>query len=155
MSIVGFCPYLHSVLIREYSLIDPRFPLLLITIKNMIKILRINNISDDRNHSFLNSFSWSLLLIAFLQDIVQPPVLPKILSNSEIFITKAFFGYNKIEKEEEEKNLEKNSDNKFEKVNKLKNFESFINNMELYDVQIPLGLGNAKKRKENYIIQKN
>ena len=150
MSIVGFCPYLHSVLIREYSLIDPRFPLLLITIKNMIKILRINNISDDRNHSFLNSFSWSLLLIAFLQDIVQPPVLPKILSNSEIFITKAFFGYNKIEKEEEEKNIEKNSDNKFEKVNKLKNFESFINNMELYDVQIPLGLGNAKKRKENY-----
>ena len=28
MSIVGYCPYLHSVLIREYSLIDPRFPLL-------------------------------------------------------------------------------------------------------------------------------
>jgi len=150
MSIVGFCPYLHSVLIREYSLIDPRFPLLLIAIKHLIKILRINNISDDRNHSFLNSFSWSLLLIAFLQDIVQPPVLPKILSNSEIFITKAFYGYNKVEKEEEEKNIEKNSDNKFEKVNKLKNFESFINNMELYDVQIPLGLGNTEIRKQNY-----
>ena len=150
MSIVGFCPYLHSVLIREYSLIDPRFPLLLIAIKHMIKTLRINNVSDDRNHSFLNSFSWSLLLIAFLQDIVQPPVLPKILSNSEIFITKAFFGYNKVEKEEEEKNIEKNSDNKFEKVNKLKNFESFINNMELYDVQIPLGLGNAEIRKQIY-----
>ena len=150
MSIVGFCPYLHSLLIREYSLIDPRFPLLLITIKHMIKLLKINNVSDDRNHSFLNSFSWSLLLIAFLQDIVQPPVLPKILSDSEIFITKAFFGYNKVEKEEEEKIIEKNNDSKFEKVNKIKNFESFINNMELYDVHIPLGLGNAKVRKQNY-----
>ena len=150
MSIVGFCPYLHSVLIREYSLIDPRFPLLLIAIKHLIKFLRINNISDDRNHSFLNSFSWSLLLIGFLQDIVQPPVLPKILSNSEIFMTKAFFGNNKIEKEEEEKNSEKNSENKFEKVNKLKNFESFINNIQINDVQIPLGLGDVKIRKEKY-----
>ena len=146
ISIVGFCPYLHSVLIREYSLIDPRFPLLLVSIKHLIKFLRINNISDDRNHSFLNSFSWSLLLIGFLQDIVQPPVLPKILSNSEIFMTKAFYGNNKIDKEEEEKN----SENKFEKVTKLKNFESFINNIQIKDVEIPLGLGNAQNRKDKY-----
>ena len=154
ISIVGFCPYLHSVLIREYSLIDPRFPLLLITIKHLIKILKINNVSEDKNHSFLNSFSWSLILIAFLQDIIQPPVLPKILSNSEIFITQCFFGNNKIEKDEEEKtfdkNLEKGNDNKFEKVLKLKNFESFINNMEIKDVEIPLGLGDINYRKEIY-----
>ena len=150
ISIVGFCPYLHSLLIREYSLIDPRFPLLLISIKHLIKYLRINNISDDRNHCFLNSFSWSLLLIGFLQDIVQPPVLPKILSNSKSFITKAFFGNNKIEKEEEEKNSEKNSENKFEKVLKLKNFESFINNIQINDVEIPQGLGDANIRKDLY-----
>ena len=150
ISIVGFCPYLHSVLIREYSLIDPRFPLLLISIKHIIKFLKINNISEDKNHSFLNSFSWSLLLIAFLQDIVQPPVLPKILSNSEVFIAQGFFGNNKIEKEEEEKILEKINDNKFEKISKLKNFESFINNMEIKDVEIPIGLGNINYRKEIY-----
>ena len=148
ISIVGYCPYLHSVLIREYSLMDPRFPLLLITIKHLIKFLNINNISEDKNHSFLNSFSWSLLLIGFLQDIVQPPVLPKILSNSEILITQGFFGNNKIEKEEEEKLT--NSDSKFEKVAKLKNFESFINNMELKDVEVPLGLGDANCRKQIY-----
>jgi len=148
ISIVGFCPYLHSVLIREYSLMDPRFPLLLITIKHLIKFLNINNISEDKNHSFLNSFSWSLLLIGFLQDIVQPPVLPKILSNSEILITQGFFGNNKLEKEEEEKLT--NSDSKFEKVAKLKNFESFINNMELKDVEIPIGLGDADYRKQVY-----
>ena len=150
MSIVGFCPYLHSVLIREYSLIDPRFPLLLISIKHMIKFLKINNISEDKNHSFLNSFSWSLLLIAFLQDIVQPPVLPKILSNSGIFITQAFFGNNKIEKEEEEKSQEKNSDNIKMEKSKLKNFESFISNMELKDVEIPTNLGDINYRKELY-----
>ena len=148
ISIVGYCPYLHSVLIREYSLMDPRFPLLLIMIKHLIKFLNINNISEDKNHSFLNSFSWSLLLIGFLQDIVQPPVLPKILSNSEILITQGFFGNNKIEKEEEEKLT--NSDSKFDKVAKLKNFESFINNMELKDVEVPLGLGDANYRKQIY-----
>ena len=106
ISVVGFCPYLHSILIREYSLIDPRFSMLLISIKHIIKILKINNISEDRNHSFLNSFSWSLLLIAFLQDIIQPPILPKILTNSESITIKTFFGNNKLEKEEEE-NCEK------------------------------------------------
>ena len=150
MSIVGFCPYLHSVLIREYSLIDPRFPLLLIAIKHMIKSLKINNISEDKNHSFLNSFSWSLLLISFLQDIVQPPVLPKILSNSEVFILQGFFGNNKIEKEEEEKSQEKNNENiKLEKA-KLKNFESFVSNMELKDVEIPTNLGDINNRKQLY-----
>lgn len=150
ISIVGFSPYFHSVLIREYSLIDPRFPLLLIAIKHMIKLLNINNVSEDKNHSYLNSFSWSLLLIAFLQDIVTPPVIPKILSNSEILTTQSFFGNNKIEKEEEEKNAEKNNiDYKFEKA-KLKNFESFINNMEINDVSIPFGLGNINQRIKNY-----
>ena len=154
ISIVGFSPYLHSVLIREYSLIDPRFPLLLISIKHLIKDLNINNVSEDKNHSFLNSFSWSLLLIAFLQDIVKPPVLPKILSNSEMFTMQGYFGNNKLEKEEEEKNADKNnSDNKFEKVAKIKNFESFVNNMELNDIQIPMGLGDINYRRQNYLKQ--
>ena len=162
ISVVGFCPYLHSILIREYSLIDPRFPMLLISIKHIIKILKINNISEDRNHSFLNSFSWSLLLIAFLQDIIQPPILPKILTNSESITIKTFFGKtnsesitiktffgnNKLEKEEEE-----NCEKKFEKLSRTKNFESFINNMELNDIQIPLGLGDINTRRQNYLRQ--
>ena len=148
ISVVGFCPYLHSILIREYSLIDPRFPMLLISIKHIIKILKINNISEDRNHSFLNSFSWSLLLIAFLQDIIQPPILPKILTNSESITIKTFFGNNKLEKEEEE-----NCEKKFEKLSRTKNFESFINNMELNDIQIPLGLGDINTRRQNYLRQ--
>lgn len=166
ISIVGFCPYLHSCLIREYSLIDPRFPLLIIAIKYIVKVLKINNISEDKNHLFLNSFSWVLLLIAFLQDIVNPPVLPKILTNSEIFNQKAFFGNNKIEKEEEEKSIDKSSSDlnttniKHDKNGaiKNKNFDSFINNMEIEDMQIPSSLGNVNFRIKNYksqITEKN
>ena len=159
ISVVGFCPYLHSTLIREYSLIDPRFPLLVIAVKHMVKILKINNISDDKTHSFLNSFSWVLLLIGFLQDIVKPPVLPKILQNSEILEKKAFFGNNKIEKEEDDdKNSEKSNEKKYEKISKTKNFESFINNMEIENIQLPNNLGDKKTRIKNYqkqIVEKN
>lgn len=102
ISVVGFCPYMHSALIREYSLIDSRFPLLSIAIKHITKTLKINNISDYKTHSFLNCFSWVLLLIGFLQDIVNPPVLPKILQHSKIFEKEVFFGNNKVEKEEED-----------------------------------------------------
>ena len=147
ISIVGFCPYLHSALIREYSLIDPRFPLLVIAIKHIIKILKIKNIVDDKSRSFLNSFSWVLLLIGFLQDIVKPSVLPKILENSEIFEKRVLFGNNKIEKDEDD---DKNYENKYEKISKTKNFESFINNMEIETIQIPKNLGNKVVRFKNY-----
>ena len=158
ISIVGFCPYLHSSLIREYSLIDPRFPLLVISIKYIIKILKINNISDNKTHAFLNSFSWVLLLIGFLQDIVSPPVLPKILENSEIFEKKAYFGNNKIEKEDAEKSDDKCNENKYEKIAKSKNFESFINNIKIDRIKIPKKLGDVNFRINNYknqITQKN
>ena len=155
ISVVGFCPYLHSALIREYSLIDPRFPLLVIAIKHIIKILKINNISDDKTHAYLNSFSWVLLLIGFLQDIIKPPVLPKILQNSEIIKKETFFGNNKVDKDEDN---DKSNENKYEKISKSKNFDSFINNMEREDIKIPKNLGDINIRIKNYknqIIQKN
>ena len=155
ISVVGFCPYLHSALIREYSLIDPRFPLLVIAIKHIIKILKINNISDDKTHAYLNSFSWVLLLIGFLQDIIKPPVLPKILQNSEIIKKETFFGNNKVDKDEDN---DKSNENKYEKISKSKNFDSFINNMEKEDIKIPKNLGDINIRIKNYnnqIIQKN
>ena len=158
ISIVGFCPYLHSALIREYSLIDPRFSLLVISMKYIIKILKINNISDDKAHSFLNSFSWVLLLIAFLQDIISPPVLPKILMNSEIFEKEAYFGNNKVEKEDSDKSDDKCSESKYQKIARSKNFESFINNIKIETIKIPKYLGDINSRINNYekqITKKN
>ena len=81
ISIMGFCPYLHSILFRTYSLIEPRFSLLAITLKKFIEIINIKN-RENRN-GFLNSFSWMILLITFLQDVIQPQVLPKILSDEK------------------------------------------------------------------------
>ena len=157
ISVVGFCPYMHSNLIREYSLIDSRFPLLVIAIKHITKILKINNISDDKTHSFLNSFSWVLLLIGFLQDIVNPPVLPKILENSEIIEKETFFGNNKVEKDDDD---EKSNwyENKYEKISKTKNFDSFINTMEKEYIKLPKNLGDKNFRFSNYksqIVLKN
>ena len=57
LTVTGFSPYIHSILIKEYSL---------------------------NKEIYLNSFSWMMLLITFLQDIIQFPVLPKLFSNNEV-----------------------------------------------------------------------
>jgi len=79
ISLMGFCPYIHSVLLRTYSLMDPRFSLLAITLKKFISFLGLK--SQENKLDFLNSFSWMILLVTFLQDIIKPQILPKILSN--------------------------------------------------------------------------
>ena len=76
---MGFCPYLHSILLRTYSLIEPRFSLLANALKKFIEIIKIK--STENKNEFLNSFSWMILLITFLQDIIKPHILPKLLSD--------------------------------------------------------------------------
>ena len=76
--ILGFGPYIHSILFREYSLMDSRFPILGLTLKYFLEKIGLND------H---NTFVFISLLSTFLQDIIQPPILPKIFSDqiSEIF----------------------------------------------------------------------
>lgn len=81
MSCIGICPYLHSNILRSYSQIDARFPILAINIKKLIKKLGLDN--KENNKSYLNSFCWMMLLITFLQDVISPPVLPKLLVNAK------------------------------------------------------------------------
>ena len=91
ISLMGLCPYLHSVLIREYALMDSRFSLLAIILKKFIEFIGIKN--QDNKNDFLNSFSWMILLITFLQDIIKPQILPKVLSseyNCNIFYQIAY-----------------------------------------------------------------
>ena len=107
ISIIGFSLFFHSCLIREYSLIDLRFPLLIIAIKYIVKISKINDISKNKNHLFLNSFSWVLLLVDFLQDIVSPRPNQNLVK-FWVFHPKSIFGKNKVEKEEK-KSIDKSS----------------------------------------------
>ena len=91
LSILGFPPYINSSLFREYSLLDPRFPMVGLAVKYIKDILCL-----DKNY-FLNSFSWMNLLINFLQDIIYPPILPKLYSNKygNIIYKDIEFGNNK------------------------------------------------------------
>jgi hypothetical protein len=72
---------LNSQLLKCYVLCDSRFPILAYNIKKLIGSLGIKNKGDHKY--YINSYSWMLLLITYLQDIVNPPVLPKILKELE------------------------------------------------------------------------
>ena len=72
---------MHSVLFRIYNLLDTRFSMLVLCIKYIIKEIGLKTISSET--SFLNSFSWEMLIKAFLQDIIKPPILPKLIENSD------------------------------------------------------------------------
>ena len=121
LSITGFSPYIHSLLFREYSLIDVRFPLIAIALKNYVKIANL------QKEYFLNSFCWMSLLVAFLQDIIEPPVLPKLFSDNEI----NEIIYKKIEFGNYKKNrIKKNEENSF-------SFLLFFRSIKKEDIPIP------------------
>ena len=122
LNLSGFCPYLHSCLIRSYSLIDARFPILSLCIKKILKIVKL--INKDYEQIYLNTFSWMLLLITFLQDIIQPPILPKLLSDSENQFVNSYIKYGNNLKEK--------------KTDDIKNFESYLNNVYPETIKIPI-----------------
>lgn len=122
ISLMGFCPYLHSILIRTYALIDPRFTLLAIALKKFKEILRINN--QEKNPLCLNTFCWMVLLISFLQDIINPQILPKLLSNKNNSIRNIEIQFGN--------NSKKNNNNRF-----CKTFENFVKNIRKEMIQIP------------------
>ena len=132
LSINGFPPYIHSLLFKEYSLIDARLPLIAISLKKLIKILNL------KKKYYLNSFSWMNLLVAFLQDIIQPPVLPKLYSDNEI--------NNIIYKEIEFSN----KTNKNKDFDKEKTFKDYFDNTQKEIVPIPDCLFNKDKIKGIY-----
>ena len=85
--VLGKGPYIHSLLFREYALMDPRFPIVAIALKIFLKELGIktnNNINSmPKDSYYLNTYSFMSLLVAFLQDIISPPILPKIFSEKK------------------------------------------------------------------------
>ena len=67
-------PILNTNLIRLYSLFDQRFHILGLYIKHWAKINKIHGAPDK----FLSSYALLLLLIHFLQKVVEPRVLPNL-----------------------------------------------------------------------------
>ena len=134
ISITGLRSYFHSILFRTYSLIDPRFSLLGITLKKFVQLLDINS-----KYLFINSLCWMILLSNFLQDIIKPPILPKLLSNENNVIKFYKFEYGNYYNDEEF----------------IPSFESFINNIQEKNIFLPESLSNNKSLFEIYKEQIN
>ena len=137
LNIVGYTPYLHSVLFRIYNLLDARFSMLVLCIKHIIKEIGLKTYAGETN--FLNSFSWELLVKAFLQDIIKPPILPKIIENSDQDIINARFGKMFF-------NLESGG----------KSLNNFVNDMYNEKINVPIvDFNKAKEIYNNTIKIKN
>jgi len=117
LNIVGYTPYLHSILFRVYNLLDARYSMLLLCVKYIIKEMGLKTLNGET--SFLNSFSWEMLIKAFLQDIIKPPILPKLIENSDQNQINVKFG--KL----------------FFNVEGGKNLKNFINDMYSEKIQVP------------------
>ena len=72
ITVHNLLPVNNSKMIRLYSLYDQRFHIMGLFLKNWVKI---NNIKGAPN-GFLSSYSLLILIIHFLQNIVEPKILP-------------------------------------------------------------------------------
>ena len=72
ITVHNLLPINNSKMIRLYSLFDQRFHILGIFLKHWVKI---NNIKGAPN-GYLSSYALILLIIHFLQNIVEPKILP-------------------------------------------------------------------------------
>ena len=141
LSLLGLPPYIHSLLFREYSLMDPRFPLVAISLKKFIKNLGLAK-NENYINKYLNSFCWISLLIAFLQDIIDPPILPKVFSYNNNSIINSNIEYGNFYKS---KNIKYN--------NKYSKLRQFINNIKNENVELPSCLFNPDELKKIYYEQ--
>lgn len=139
LNIVGYTPYLHSVLFRIYNLIDARFSMLVLCIKYIIKEMGLKTYTGET--SFLNSFSWEMLIKAFLQDIIKPPILPKILENTDQDLINVKFGKMFFNPKEESGG---------------KSLKNFVNDMYNEKINVPIiDINKAKEIYNNTIKIKN
>ena len=82
INVYGICSYYGELLLREYSLIDIRFPMLVIYLKYIIKVKDIKNTEKEKFN--INSFAWTNILLTFLQDILDPPLFPRLLNEENM-----------------------------------------------------------------------
>ena len=78
INVYGICSFYGEILLREYSLMDFRFPMLVIYIKHILSAKKIKN--SEKQKSYINSFAWTNILLTFLQDILDPPLFPRLLN---------------------------------------------------------------------------
>ena len=82
ITVHNLLPINNSKMIRLYSLFDQRFHILGLFLKHWVKI---NNIKGAPN-GFLSSYALLILIIHFLQNVVEPKILPNLqaIKNEQI-----------------------------------------------------------------------
>ena len=138
INVYGICSYYGEILLREYSLMDFRFPMLVIYLKHIISVHHIKNVGD--NKSYINSFAWTNILLTFLQDILDPPLFPRLLNDDNKQKIKIKVGGGKGEKRRKElyEEIEYQNDREFyvmniDKNNKIQNSEIIKRQFYNYD----------------------
>lgn len=74
ITVHNMLPILNTKLIRMYSIYDQRFHILGLYLKHWSKINKIHGAADN----YLSSYALLVMLIHFLQSIVEPKVLPNL-----------------------------------------------------------------------------
>lgn len=74
LNINNFAGIRNTHLIRQYTFIDERFPMICLLVKHWAIV---NDINSAQNGT-LNSYSLILLVLHFMQCGVQPPILPNL-----------------------------------------------------------------------------
>ena len=117
ITVQNLLPILNTKLIRQYSLLDQRFHILGIFLKFWVKKNKIHGTLDK----FLSSYALLILVIYYLQNIVEPKILPILQQIQNV--QKEYIYYN--EERELKTNLyfEEDSD-------KINNYMKIINDQK-------------------------
>ena len=123
INVYGICSYYGEILLREYALLDFRFPMLVIYLKNIISKKKIKNSENEK--IFINSFAWTNILLTFLQDILDPPLFPRLLTedNKKQIKIKVGGGKGKDKKKELEDEFECQKVRMFDVIKEPKNMK--------------------------------
>ena len=134
INVYGICSYYGEILLREYSLMDFRFPMLVIYLKYIIGEYKIKN--SEESKLYINSFAWTNILLAFLQDILSPPLFPRLLNekNRKRITIKVGGGLRDKDKKKVSKELDDEiacqRDKDFDVFETDKNKNSYIKNIK-------------------------
>ena len=146
ITVHNMLPILNTKLIRLYSIYDQRFHILGLFLKHWSKINKIHGAADK----FLSSYALLLMLIHFLQRVVEPKVLPNLqiieenkeiiyeyIQNGDLIKTNIYFEEDTKKIKEKLKKLNENKENTDSVTSLLiKFFEYYGYNYDFYEQKI-------------------
>lgn len=161
ITVHNMLPVLNTNLIRLYSLYDQRFHIIGLYLKHWAKINKIHGAADQ----FLSSYALLLMLIHFLQKIIEPRVLPNLqkienreviyeyIQNGEVIKTNIYFEEDIHKIRQYMKKVNNGQENKETPAQLLvKFFEYYCYYYDYYDQKISINKDlteNFKKSADN------